>query len=185
MNYCKIINYDTANAKGLSVVLFVSGCSHHCKECHNPETWSLCAGRQFSSEVENELVHMAYNPHIENFVLSGGDPFHPENVGPLAEFLSRTMIWKEKTIICYTGYTLQELIDRGDKMTNCLLRFCDIIIDGEYDNTKKPKGLDYRGSWNQQAWEKCYSGFINISDEYFEEVTENDEAAAGEILVFI
>ena len=38
VNFCKIINYDTANARGLSVVLFVSGCSHHCKECHNPET---------------------------------------------------------------------------------------------------------------------------------------------------
>lgn len=183
MNFCKIINYDTANARGLSVVLFVSGCSHHCKECHNPETWSVDAGVPFTDEVKKELYQMAMNPHIENLVLSGGDPFFPANVAPLADFLKTTLIYKEKNIICYTGYKLSELVARGDKATDLLLSCCNIIIDGEYDMTKRPEGLDYRGSTNQQAWERKGDFFFNVSRAYFKEVTPADIAAAADVIV--
>lgn len=184
MNFCKIINYDTANARGLSVVLFVSGCSHHCKECHNPETWSVDAGVPFTDEVKKELYQMAMNPHIENLVLSGGDPFFPANVATLANFLKDTLIYKEKNIICYTGYKLSELIARGDKATDRLLSYCDIIIDGEYDMTKRPEGLDYRGSTNQQAWGRKGNFYFNISRTYFKEVTQADIAAAADVVPF-
>ena len=183
MNFCKIINYDTANARGLSVVLFVSGCSHHCKECHNPETWSIDAGVPFTDEVKKELYQMAMNPHIENLVLSGGDPFFPANVAPLADFLKSTLIYKEKNIICYTGYKLSELVSREDKATDLLLSCCNIIIDGEYDMTKRPEGLDYRGSTNQQAWERKGDFYFNVSRAYFKEVTSADIAAAADVIV--
>ena len=183
MNFCKIINYDTANARGLSVVLFVSGCSHHCKECHNPETWSIDAGVPFTDEVKKELYQMAMNPHIENLVLSGGDPFFPANVAPLANFLKDTLIYKEKNIICYTGYKLSELVAREDKATDLLLNCCNIIIDGEYDMTKRPEGLDYRGSTNQQAWERKGDFYFNVSRAYFKEVTSADIAAAADVIV--
>lgn len=182
MNFCKIINYDTANARGLSVVLFVSGCSHHCKECHNPETWSVDAGVPFTDDVKKELYQMIMNPHIENLVLSGGDPFFPTNVMPLANFLETTLVYKEKNIICYTGYKLSELVARGDKATDLLLSSCDIIIDGEYDMTKRPDGLDYRGSTNQQAWERKGNFYFNISRTYFKEVTPADIAAAADVI---
>lgn len=183
MNFCKIINYDTANARGLSVVLFVSGCSHHCKECHNPETWSVNAGVPFTDEVKKELYQMVMNPHIENLVLSGGDPFFPANVAPLANFLKDTLIYKEKNIICYTGYKLSELVAREDNATDLLLSCCNIIIDGEYDMTKKPEGLDYRGSTNQQAWERKGDFYFNVSRAYFKEVTSADIAAAADVIV--
>ena len=183
MNFCKIINYDTANARGLSVVLFVSGCSHHCKECHNPETWSVDAGVPFTDEVKKELYQMAMNPHIENLVLSGGDPFFPANVATLANFLKDTLLYKEKNIICYTGYKLSELVARIDNATALLLSYCDIIIDGEYDMTKKPEGLDYRGSTNQQAWERKGDFYFNVSRAYFKEVTSADIAAAADVIL--
>lgn len=126
---------------------------------------------------------MAMNPHIENLVLSGGDPFFPANVAPLANFLKDTLIYKEKNIICYTGYKLSELVAREDKATDLLLSCCNIIIDGEYDMTKRPEGLDYRGSTNQQAWERKGDFYFNVSRAYFKEVTSADIAAAADVIV--
>lgn len=126
---------------------------------------------------------MAMNPHIENLVLSGGDPFFPANVAPLANFLKDTLIYKEKNIICYTGYKLSELVAREDKATDLLLSCCNIIIDGEYDMTKRPEGLDYRGSTNQQAWERKGDFYFNVSRAYFKEVTSADIAAAADVIL--
>ena len=101
---------------------------------------------------------------------------------PLANFLETTLAYKEKNIICYTGYKLPELVARGDKATDLLLSSCDIIIDGEYDMTKRPDGLDYRGSTNQQAWERKGNFYFNISRTYFKEVTPADIAAAADVI---
>lgn len=126
---------------------------------------------------------MVMNPHIENLVLSGGDPFFPANVAPLANFLKDTLIYKEKNIICYTGYKLPELVAREDNATDLLLSCCNIIIDGEYDMTKRPEGLDYRGSTNQQAWERKGDFYFNVSRAYFKEVTSADIAAAADVVL--
>lgn len=176
MNFSKIINFDSGNARGLSVVLFVSGCSHHCSECHNPETWSTEAGLPFDSEVKQCLYNMIMNEHIENFVISGGDPFHPNNVAELADFLEETHLKNsEKDIICYTGYTLQQLLDRKDDSTNRLLYNITYLIDGPYDKSRRPTGLDFRGSYNQQAWERQGNFFFNVSSSYFKELTETEK----------
>lgn len=125
---------------------------------------------------------MAMNPHIENLVLSGGDPFFPANVAPLANFLKDTLIYKEKNIICYTGYKLSELVAREDEATDLLLSCCNIIIDGEYDMSKRPEGLDYRGSTNQQAWERKGDFYFNVSQAYFKEITSADIVAAADVI---
>lgn len=177
MNFSKIINFDTGNARGLSVVLFVSGCSHHCSECHNPETWSTEAGLPFDSEIKQCLYNMIMNEHIENFVISGGDPFHLNNVEELANFLEETHLKNSgKDIICYTGYTLQQLLDRRDDNTNRLLSNITYLIDGPYDKSRRPSGLDFRGSYNQQAWERRGNFFFNVSSSYFKELAEAERS---------
>lgn len=79
MRYSSITYFDTANARGLSTVLWVQGCTHNCPDCHNPQTHNFCDGYEMSYEKENEIISSLKNLNISNFILSGGDPFHPNN----------------------------------------------------------------------------------------------------------
>ena len=56
MYYCNIKKSDIADGPGVRVTLFVSGCTHHCEECFQPETWNFTYGQPFTKEVEEELA---------------------------------------------------------------------------------------------------------------------------------
>ena len=107
MNYANIKNCDIANGLGVRVSLFVSGCTHHCKGCFNPETWDFAYGTPYTKETEDKIIEMLRPSHIAGLSLLGGEPFEPENSGELAALCKRV---KEelpgKDIWCYSGYTL-------------------------------------------------------------------------------
>ena len=79
MYYGNLKGTDIANGEGVRVTLFVSGCTHHCKNCFNPETWNFCYGKPFTKEVEDEIIKLLAPDYIEGLTLLGGEPMEPAN----------------------------------------------------------------------------------------------------------
>ena len=155
MNYGEIKLCDIANGEGVRVSLFVSGCTHHCKECFNPETWDFSYGKPFDEEVQERILSELAPDYIDGLSLLGGEPFEPANQRALLPFLRRVRErFPQKTVWCYTGYTLEsDLLSESrarcectDEMLSCL----DVLVDGEFVLEKKNISLPFRGSENQR-----------------------------------
>lgn len=156
MNYATIKKLDVANGRGLRVSLFVSGCTHHCKGCFNPETWNFEYGEPFTEEVEKELLEALKPDYIQGLSLLGGEPFEPVNQKALLPFVRKVKaMYPNKNIWCYTGYDFEQDIlteKLGDwEITSELLSYIDILIDGEFKLELKNPNLRFRGSANQRV----------------------------------
>ena len=170
MNYHKITKNDTANGDGVRVTLWVSGCDHHCDGCHNPQTWNPKSGKEFDCDAFSELFDALERPWISGLTLSGGDPLHPDNVGTIASLIAHVKrAFPNKTIWCYTGYTLEEL------WTNCnhelsisyILNNIDVLVDGKYQKELRDVSYPWAGSSNQRVWMQkngCW-GIISYNKE--------------------
>lgn len=156
MNYATIKTHDTANGPGVRVSLFVSGCTHQCKGCFNPEAWDFNYGAPFT-EVEEDAVIKALEPwFIRGLSLLGGEPFEPANQAALLPLLRKVrQAYPEKTIWCYTGYDFEQdiLTERlGDwAVTQEMLAYIDVLVDGEFKIDLKNPNLRFRGSENQRV----------------------------------
>jgi len=93
MNYSGIKYADMINGKGIRVSLFVSGCTHACKNCFNEETWKETYGKKFTEKEEDEIIEYfkKYGKTIRGLSLLGGDPTYPKNIKPLLKFIKK--IW--------------------------------------------------------------------------------------------
>lgn len=131
---------------GIRYVVFTQGCSHHCKGCHNPETWDPAAGRDMTAEeIYEDIVS---RDHLDGVTFSGGEPFEQtEELLKLARMLNEKGI----SMMSYTGYTLEELRARRDPATDELLGLLDILVDGRYVEALRNLTLVYRGSENQRV----------------------------------
>lgn len=155
MNYANIKNCDIANGPGVRVSLFVSGCRHHCKGCFNAETWDFAFGEPYTKEVESEILELLKPDYIQGFTLLGGEPFEPENQVELVHLLKQVReTYPEKSIWCYTGYLYDvDLIPGGKVFTDVteeMLSYIDILVDGEFVQAEKDLSLQFRGSRNQR-----------------------------------
>lgn len=151
MNYIKITKCDIANGLGVRVVLWVSGCSLHCKECHNPETWDFCAGKPFDDIAKKELFDALSKPWVKGITLSGGHPLEPENSGTVYELLREIrQKFPNKDVWLYTGYHLNWEDFRYPSRICHLLALCDIIVDGPFILEQRDLTLPFRGSRNQR-----------------------------------
>ena len=155
MNYGSIKSADIANGTGVRVTLFVSGCTHHCKNCFNPETWDFNYGSPFTTEVENKIIEDMNHDYIEGLTLLGGEPMHPKNQKALLPFIKRVKEkYPHKNIWCYTGYVYdKDLIPDGRAYTEDteeLLSNFDVLVDGPFIESKKNLMLKFRGSSNQR-----------------------------------
>ena len=102
MNYANIKFNDIANGEGIRVSLFVSGCTHHCKNCFNKIAWDFNYGNEFTVEVENKILKAMEPEHINGLTLLGGEPMEPANQKGLLEFVKRVKAtYPNKTIWCY------------------------------------------------------------------------------------
>ena len=141
----KILNIDTDctdNGIGVRTTIYVAGCPHRCKNCHNPESWSALAGSEYS--LEEILEKIVDNP-IANVTISGGDPLsfqYKETLKLVRMIKERT----NKTIWLYTGYTFDEIKDEKRE----ILELVDCLVDGRFVQEKKDLTLQFRGSSNQR-----------------------------------
>lgn len=156
MNYGQIKKCDIANGVGVRVTLFVSGCTNHCFNCFQPETWDFDYGKPFTAETEAEIFAELDKPFIAGLTLLGGDPFEPCNQRALVPFLRRVRAWYPgKTIWAYSGFTLdRELTVDGShprcEVTDEMLSMLDVLVDGRYVDELRNISLRFRGSSNQR-----------------------------------
>ncbi len=155
MNYGEIKNYDIANGEGVRVSLFVSGCTHHCKNCFNSETWSFEYGKPFTKETEDYIIECLSPDYIDGLSLLGGEPFEPQNQEVLLPFLRKIKNeLPNKNIWCYTGYLFDsELLSESRarcEFTDEMLSLIDVLVDGEFVQALHDISLAFRGSSNQR-----------------------------------
>lgn len=152
MNYMHIIEEDIVNAPGIHAAIWVAGCPHHCPGCFNQEAWSYTAGSDFDYLVMDKLLNAVGQPICDGLTVLGGEPLAQNNVASVWQIIETVKaMYPEKKIWVYTGYTIQELYDRDDPLTNKILNNIDVLVDGRFVEAKKRPGLKYRGSDNQRV----------------------------------
>lgn len=135
---------------GLRTSIYFAGCKHHCKGCHNPQSWDMNGG--YSMPI-NHILTLIKEDEFANVTFSGGDPFY--QVDAVTELAKRIKAETDKTIWCYTGFTIEEI--REDPNLNKLLPYIDVLVDGPYVEALRNTDLPFRGSENQRI--------IYINDE--------------------
>lgn len=146
MRYHNITKNDMLNGDGLRTVLWVAGCSHGCKNCHNPITWDICGGIPFDDAAKEELFEALKPDYISGITFSGGDPLHMQNRGEVGQLMEEIHEkFPNKTIWVYTGYSWDEVKDLP------YLKYADVLVDGEFVEALKDTALHWKGSANQRV----------------------------------
>ena len=147
MRYHNITHDDMKNGEGIRVVLWVAGCTHGCRECHNPETWDKNSGIPFDNDAMEELFRELDKDYVSGITLSGGDPFAPYNltdVTNLLQLLKRR--YRNKDIWVYTGYVYEDIQEIE------ALNYVDVLVDGPYvSQLNGGEKLEWKGSHNQRV----------------------------------
>lgn len=145
MRYHNITKDDMLNGEGLRVVLWVSGCSHACKNCHNPITWDIDSGIPFDAPAKQELFTELQKNYISGITLSGGDPLHVANRDDITALLQEIRAtFPDKTIWLYTGYLWEEISALP------AMQYIDVLVDGRFVEELKDNKLHWKGSFNQR-----------------------------------
>lgn len=134
------------NGDGLRVVLWVAGCSHCCKGCHNPVTWDPDGGLLFDEAAKQEIFDQLDKEYISGITFSGGDPMHSANRPDVRNFAARVReAYPDKTIWLYTGELWENI------MTDGIMQYVDVLVDGEFVEEEKDATLHWKGSANQRV----------------------------------
>ena len=132
-----------ADGPGLRTSIYSSGCPHHCRGCHNPQSWDIANGKWMSID---EILDIIKADSISNVSFSGGDPFF--QVAAFTELARRIKAETGKTIWCWTGYTIEQI--RADERLSMLLPYIDTLVDGPFILEQRDTTLLFRGSPNQR-----------------------------------
>lgn len=146
MRYHNITKDDMLNGDGLRVVLWVAGCSHCCKECHNPITWDPDGGLLFDDDAKQEIFEQLDHSYISGITFSGGDPLHSANRLDVRNLMSEIKEkYPDKTIWLYTGYEWKDIWHYP------MMKYVDVVVDGEFKIELKDTNLLWKGSSNQKV----------------------------------
>ena len=150
MRYNKIRKMDISNGPGVRVSIFMQGCSFHCKECFNPETWDFNKGKEFTTVEVNEIIQLANKDYINGLSVLGGEPLHPKNiesVSMLCEYFK--YIYPDKTVWLWTGFRYEDILKRENNYN--IFNYIDVLVDGQFEIQNKDIRLKYCGSTNQRV----------------------------------
>ena len=155
MKYATIKDYDISNGLGIRISLFVSGCTHKCPGCFNEVAWDFEYGEEFDKNVEDKLIKMLEPSYIAGLTLLGGEPFEVQNQKTLLPFIKRVKeTYPNKNIWAFTGYLFdKDLLNQSRarcEVTDELLTYIDVLVDGPFILSKKDIALKFRGSDNQR-----------------------------------
>ena len=165
MRYHDITTADMMNGEGLRVVLWLSGCSHHCYNCQNPVTWDENDGLIFDEAAKEELFRELDKDYISGLTLSGGDPLHEANLDGVLDLLNEIRLsFPNKSIWLYSGYTFDYIMEGigydengafffldNDKKRYEIISKCDVLVDGRYIDSQRNVQAKWRGSDNQRV----------------------------------
>ena len=196
MNYLKIEKENVLNGFGIRVVLWCSGCDHHCRNCQNPITWNPNDGVQFDESAKKEIFDELSKDYIAGITFTGGDPLYSQNLKDVLDLITDLrskypisrkidtiyrekynskhniliknsdeirLSYPEKTIWLYTGYTWEQIMypvvtddfnperDKLLKMRRDIVKRCDVIVDGRYEEDKRDITYHWAGSTNQRV----------------------------------
>ena len=164
MNYHNITYPDMNNGDGLRVVLWLSGCSHHCYNCQNPQTWDVNSGIPFDKSAKEELFRELDKDYISGLTLSGGDPLHEANLDGVLDLVNEIRLsLPNKSIWIYSGYTWNQVMcpvitddfnPSRDELLHKrkeIVKQCDVMVDGRYIDSQRDITLKWRGSKNQRV----------------------------------
>ncbi len=147
MKYNKIRKMDISDGPGVRVSIFMQGCAFHCKNCFNPETHDFNGGKEFNEDTIHRVLKLCENENIEGLSILGGEPMHPQNIEGTTK-LAKAFKEKfpNKNVWTWTGFSFDK--DLKDKE---VLKYVDVLVDGQYmDKLRNPK-LKYSGSSNQRV----------------------------------
>lgn len=164
MNYHNILHDDMRNGEGLRVVLFSSGCQHHCPNCHNPQTWDCNSGIHFDKTAYDEIFEQLSKEYISGITFTGGDPLYENNLDNVLALVNEiSASYPDKSIWLYTGFTWNQIMypivtadfnpirDELIHKRKEIVKQCDILIDGRYVDELRDITLKWRGSSNQRV----------------------------------
>lgn len=145
MYFSGILYNSVVDGEGIRNTVFISGCKHNCKGCHNKSTWSFKNGSEFTHEQQMKFISKCkQNPILQGITISGGDPIYSHT--DVLEFIK---LYKkhipEHDIWLYTGFLFEDLHNLE------ILNYIDVLVDGEFELNKKDLSLKYRGSSNQRV----------------------------------
>lgn len=149
MNMAGFYDESISNGLGWRAVLFVSGCPHNCPGCHNKAAQDYKYGEKFNKKEIIERIKA--NSILKGVTISGGEPLCPQNIAEVLDFIKE--VKKEKpnfNVWCYTGYTIEQLENRHDSVTDECLSQINVLVDGRFIEQKKNPTLKFRGSENQR-----------------------------------
>lgn len=150
MKYHNITHADMLNGEGLRVVLWVSGCSHHCPACQNVITWNCNDGLDFDEAAKEEIFKDLEEDWCSGITLSGGDPLFKGNRADIVSLVCEIREkYPTKSIWLYTGYTWEELLEENDDVIKVILNNIDVLLDGKFILRLANEAIHYVGSSNQ------------------------------------
>lgn len=149
MKYLNLTYPDLENGLGCRVTLWAAGCSHHCKGCHNSETWDFNQGIDFTEDSYKTLSNTLSKPYIQGITFSGGDPLYKYNIDGLIALCKRIKKdFPNKDIWLYTGYTWEDIL-KSSTLSE-VLKYVDYLVDGPFIQELRDISLAFRGSSNQR-----------------------------------
>ena len=145
LNLAGVVPESITDGPGIRYAIFCQGCPHHCKGCHNPETWPF---EEKERRTPQELLEdIQKNPLVKGVTFSGGEPFAQAGAfAQLAELLKE----ENYEVAVYTGYTFEEIFNSSNTEWHRLLEATDILIDGLFEENLRDLSLWFRGSSNQR-----------------------------------
>ena len=147
MRYNLIRKMDISDGPGVRVSIFMQGCEFHCKNCFNPETWNFNGGKEFNDNTINEVLDLCKPSHISGLSILGGEPMHPRNIEAttaLAKAFKEK--YPQKNLWVWSGFLFDK--DLKDKE---VIKYIDVLVDGQYKDELHDPTLSWRGSSNQRV----------------------------------